>query len=227
VLPNIPLGYDGSYRFEEQGTMLGEGDSIVLYTDGITEARNEQREMLGLNRWREAISRQGTAGCAGLLKEVKTFMANTVPVDDITLMVIRKTGGAEPLTLRVENKIDQWQVLRTALHEYGLCAGLDKRTLKKMEVALEEAVVNIVNYSQGSEIGLTLCGLADKGISVTLSDNGIPFDPTAQEPADTAKAVAERQIGGLGIALLRQIADLLHYRRTDDGLNELTIIKNI
>jgi anti-sigma regulatory factor (Ser/Thr protein kinase) len=183
--------------------------------------------MLGLNRWREAISRQGAAGCAGLLKEVKTFMANTVPVDDITLMVIRKTGGAEPLTLRVENKIDQWQVLRTALHEYGLCAGLDKRTLKKMEVALEEAVVNIVNYSQGSEIGLTLCGLADKGISVTLSDNGIPFDPTAQEPADTAKAVAERQIGGLGIALLRQIADLLHYRRTEDGLNELTIIKNI
>ena len=227
VLPNIPLGYDGGYRFEEQGTMLGEGDSIVLYTDGITEARNDQREMLGLNRWREAISRQGAAGCEGLLKEVKTFMANTVPVDDITLMVIRKTGGAEPLTLRVENKQDQWYILRTALHEYGLCAGLDKRTLKKMEVAVEEAVVNIVNYSQGSEIGLTLCGLADKGISVTLSDNGIPFDPTAQEPADTAKAVAERQIGGLGIALLRQIADLLHYRRTDDGLNELTIIKNI
>ena len=53
--PNIPLGFDGKYRFVEQGVLLGEGDSIVLYTDGITEARNEKREMLGLERWKTIV----------------------------------------------------------------------------------------------------------------------------------------------------------------------------
>ena len=53
--PNIPLGFDGHYSFVEQGCMLGEGDTLVLYTDGVTEARNPEREMLGLERWAEIV----------------------------------------------------------------------------------------------------------------------------------------------------------------------------
>ena len=63
-------------------------------------------------------------------------------------------------------------------------------------------------------------------LTITLTDNGIAFDPTARPEVDTDQVVAERQIGGLGIALLRQIADKVEYRRTD-GQNELIIIKNI
>ena len=48
VEPNIPLGYDGKYQFVEQGCMLGQGETLVLYTDGVTEARNSAREMLGM-----------------------------------------------------------------------------------------------------------------------------------------------------------------------------------
>ena len=48
LTPNIPLGFDGRYSFVEQGCMLGEGDTLVLYTDGVTEARNSAREMLGM-----------------------------------------------------------------------------------------------------------------------------------------------------------------------------------
>ena len=52
------------------------------------------------------------------------------------------------------------------------------------------------------------------------------FDPTKQAEVDTEKVTAERQIGGLGIALLRKIADDVHYERRD-GINELTIFKNL
>ena len=45
--PNIPMGYEGRFKFKEQGTMLRQDEMLVLYTDGITEARNEQHEMLG------------------------------------------------------------------------------------------------------------------------------------------------------------------------------------
>lgn len=226
LIPNIPMGYEGSFRYEEQGVMLHEGDSLVLYTDGITEARNEKREMLGVARWREMIGRQkGSFRCYDLQEEVKAFMVNTEPTDDITLMVIRKLKSVEPRVMRVENKIEQWPALRQTLHAYGLCAGMDKRTLKKIEVAIEEAVVNIVNYSQAEWMEVEV-SRQKSAIRIQLSDNGVAFDPTAQTPADIEKAVEERQIGGLGIALVKQIADELHYRR-GDNTNQLVIIKNI
>ena len=225
-LPNIPMGYDGGFAFEEQGTMLGEGESVILYTDGITEARNDKREMLGLSRWREIIAHQpNEIHCAELQEEIKSFMVNTVPTDDITLMVIRLKSTNKPVSLNVENDISQWRTLRTALHEYGLCAGLEKRVLKKLELALEEAVVNIVNYSQATSIGLEMHYVPSQ-MTIVLTDDGVPFDPTSQALVDTEKVVKSRQIGGLGITLLKQIADDLQYRRTEDGRNELTIIKN-
>ena len=134
-----------------------------------------------------------------------------------------KTNETQPVVLRVPNTIDQWPVLRAALQNYGMCVGVEARTLKKMVVALEEAVVNVINYSQADYISLTI----DQGpLTITLTDNGIAFDPTACPEVDTDQVVAERQIGGLGIALLRQIADKIEYRRTD-GQNVLIITKNI
>ena len=233
IEPNIPLGYNGTFRFVEQGTMLGEGETLVLYTDGVTEARNSAREMLGMKRWIE-LTVNGLKGervnglVEDLLGEVKTFIGSSEPTDDITLMTIRKTTPVEPLMLRVESKIEHWPQMRAALHNYGLCAGMQARALKKLEVAIEEVVVNIVNYSEADwmEIEVESGKLKVESLTVTLRDNGGMFDPTKQAEVDTDAVTAERQIGGLGIALVRQIADDIYYRRVN-ATNELTIIKNI
>ena len=163
----------------------------------------------------------------------KAFIGEAEQSDDITLMTISKRSEMQPCVLQVENKISQWPALRKALQDYGMCVGMEDRKLKKMILALEEAVVNIVNYSQAKTITMTLntqpSALSPQSstLSVTLSDDGIAFDPTAQAEVDTAAVIDQRQIGGLGIALLRQIADEVRYRRTEEGENELTIIKNI
>ncbi len=227
--PNIPMGYEGQFKFKEQGTMLHQDEMIVLYTDGITEARNEQHEMLGSKRWIDIITKHHNAFRDGDFEAINNiglqFVGKAEQTDDMTIMTITKTSPDEPVSLRVENKMDQWPTLRSTLHNYALCAGMDARALKKLEVALEEAVVNIVNYSQATEIELKIKNEELK-IILILSDNGIAFDPTAQEEKDINKAVEERQIGGLGIALVKQIADEVSYRRIDET-NELTIIKNI
>ena len=116
--------------------------------------------------------------------------------------------------------------MRAALHDYGLCAGMEPKALKKTEVAIEEAVANIVNYSQAEWMEMNVECWRPKAFSVTLRDNGLAFDPTLQAAVDTEQAAAERQIGGLGIELLRKIADEMQYSRTD-GINILTIIKHI
>ena len=229
LVPNIPMGYEGTFRFVEQGTMLGKDELLVLYTDGITEARNEKHELLGMKRWIELVKNNEQALRNGDLAAIDEagmqFVGKAEQADDMTLMTILKTSDSQPLTMHVENQLSQWPELKTAFHNYALCVGLDKRTLKKMEVAIEEAVINIVHYSQAEWIELTLSH-QHSAISIQLTDNGVAFDPTKQEEKDINKAVEERQIGGLGIALVQQIADQMLYRRIEDK-NELTIIKNI
>lgn len=217
--PNIPLGYDGTYKFIEQGCMLGEGETLVLYTDGVTEARDSSRQMLGKQRWADMVA-QGEDP----LSIVRRYIGEAEPTDDITLMTIRKLGAVQPVALRVPNREDQWPLLKRTIHECGLCIGMDKRVLKKLEVAAEEAVVNIRLYSQATEIALEVISRQSE-ISVQLTDDGVPFDPTTCVN-DPAKQVGERQIGGLGISLIRQIADDLRYQRIGNT-NQLTIIKNI
>ena len=234
IEPNIPLGYDGRYCFVEQGCMIGEGDTLVLYTDGVTEARNERREMLGMEQWKEII-KSGKCEAEDLLGEVKSFIGTGEQADDITLMTIRKASAVEPLVVRVENKMDQWPVLRCALHDYGVCAGMNARGLKKIELAVEEAVVNIINYSQAEWVELEVKVKSEKRkeesgkreeLSVTLRDNGAAFDPLQEAEVDTDRATAERQVGGMGIHLIRQIVDELHYERKENK-NILRMVKSL
>ena len=235
MVPNIPLGFDEKYKFVEEGFMLGKDEKLVLYTDGVTEARNVAQKMMGRKQWMEIVVHDDD-----LLEAVKRYIGEAEPTDDITLMTICKKSVVQPVSVCVPNSKEQWPLLRSTLHVYGVCIGIEKRTLKKLEIALEEAVVNIMSYSQATEIVLQLHysieGLAEERllstgrkngqqsvVNITLTDNGVPFDPTRSE-CDPAKTIEERQIGGLGISLLRQMTDELHYQRMNER-NQLTIIK--
>ena len=218
--PNIPLGFDGRYSFVEQGCMLGEGETLVLYTDGVTEARNPEREMLGMKRWAEIVANHDD-----LYGAIKTFMGKAEPTDDITLMTIRKKSPVQPVTMRMPCRADQWPVMKETIHSFGLCAGLDKKALKKFEVAAEEAIVNVLHYSQATELEMVLSQVRPvSAISIQLSDDGIAFDPTAHVPNENA--TEERQVGGMGIHLIRQIMDEIHYERSEEK-NILTLVKKI
>ena len=216
IEPNIPLGYDGRYCFVEQGCMLGEGDTLVLYTDGVTEARNERREMLGLKRWSDIVAKN-----EDLPNAIKHFIGQADPTDDITLMTICKESPILPMTINVPCREDQWPVLRNAIHSFGLCIGMERKALKKYEVAAEEAIVNILHYSQANDIEIVLSS-QDSAFTIQLMDDGLPFDPTEHTPNN--KTIDERQIGGMGIHLIRQIVDEMHYERKKEK-NILRMVK--
>ena len=224
MTPNIPLGYEGDFKFVEEGCMLGKDEKLILYTDGVTEARNVTRKMMGEQQWMVIAAQDDD-----LLEAVIQYIGEAEPTDDITLMTISKKSEVQPMSLLVPNSKEQWPLLRRTLHEYGMCIGIEKSTLKKLEVAFEEAVINIMSYSHATVIDLQIMNyeLQDTNykLQITLTDDGVPFDPTVRE-SDTSKAIEERQIGGLGISLMRQIMDELHYQRTD-GKNQLIITKNI
>jgi len=111
----------------------------------------------------------------------------------------------------------------------GMTAGLDMATTMKLNLAVEEAVVNVMNYAypQGTvgDINIEAKG-DDNQLEFIISDSGIPFDPTAKADANTSLTAEERPIGGLGIHLVRQIMDEVMYERKDNK-NILTLRKKL
>ena len=119
------------------------------------------------------------------------------------------------------------------LNEYidSVCEdmGLDMATSMSLNLALEEAVVNVMNYAypKGTKGTVNIETIADNTqITFIISDSGKFFDPTAKEEVDTTLSAEERPIGGLGIHLIRQIMNHVVYERKDDK-NILKLTKNI
>ena len=106
--------------------------------------------------------------------------------------------------------------------------GLDMALTMNLNLALEEAVVNVMSYAYPDSQGDVKVDIMidDQKVVSTLTDSGIPFDPTQKGDVDTTLPAEERPIGGLGIHLVKQIMDKVSYQYVGNQ-NILTLEKNI
>lgn len=106
-----------------------------------------------------------------------------------------------------------------------------ERTRAQLDVAVEEIFVNIARYAYPpDQLGWVLirCQVEEEPprIIVQFVDRGVPFDPLAKKDADITLSAEERQIGGLGILMVKRSMDQVEYTY-EDGQNVLTLTKNI
>jgi serine/threonine-protein kinase RsbW len=103
-------------------------------------------------------------------------------------------------------------------------AGLHPKRVMQLELVVEEVVTNICNYAYEVPPGeITVRAITDEGKFVMeFEDGGIPFDPLEAPEPDVKSGLEERDIGGLGILLVRRMTDEVHYRRFD-GRNVLSV----
>ena len=107
--------------------------------------------------------------------------------------------------------------------------GLDMSLTMSLNLAMEEAVVNVMDYAypDGQKGNVDIEVTADQEwMTFVITDTGIAFDPTMKEDADTTLSAEERPIGGLGIFLVRQLMDVIDYKRQDNK-NVLTLRKKL
>jgi len=132
-------------------------------------------------------------------------------------------------SLTLPNDVNTIPQLNEFLDTFCEEGGVDMETTMSLNLAMEEAVVNVMDYAypKGTEGSVNIEARLDDGdITFVIIDSGIPFDPTAKEDADTTLPLDERNIGGLGIFLTRQIMDEIEYERDNDR-NILTLRKYI
>ena len=133
------------------------------------------------------------------------------------------------LTLALKNNIDEINRLHTFIEEVGEAFELPMKVVLNLNLVLEEAVTNVIMYAypqeQNEHIYLTAKKQDDRLVFV-LTDSGKAFDPTQAPDADISLSADERQIGGLGIFLIRKIMNEVKYERIDDK-NVLTLEKEL
>ena len=94
-----PLGTDEDIEFHGEKTSLSEGDLLVLYTDGIPEAKNAEGKRYGLDRMKTALKGKKTSGDAvrSLKEDLKTFVGGADPFDDVTMLCLVRSKAASRL----------------------------------------------------------------------------------------------------------------------------------
>ncbi len=109
-------------------------------------------------------------------------------------------------------------------------AGCPMLTQTTIDIAVEELFVNIANYAYGDGNGKAVVQVSvheePLSVEITFIDNGVQYDPLAKADPDTTLSAMQRQIGGLGIFMVKKIMDDICYEYKD-GKNILTIKKNL
>ena len=234
VVPNLPLGIIRDMKFVEQETVLQYDDALFLYTDGLSEAENNSQEQFGESRIKTAL--HGRKSSENHLKNIEhrvsLFVDKAPQSDDLTMLFIHYMGkvpaGPYHYQLILHNEIKQIALLPDFVETVAMRVELDHEAALNLNLALEEAVTNVIMYAypEGTDGVVNIDATVDgKNVSFVITDNGIAFDPTAKEEIDIAAGIDERPIGGLGIHLVRTIMDEVSYERKDEK-NILTITKN-
>ena len=235
VVSNIPLGIVSGTNFQEQETDLQYDDALFLYTDGITEAENVKHELFGETRMIDALSnlKGSRTHLEEMQKAISVFVGNAPQSDDITMFIIHYLNEATPDAserhLLIHNDIQQIPQLADFVETIAAEKHLDHSLTLNLNLALEEAVTNVIMYAypEGTDGLVDIEAIIRKdSLSFVISDSGKPFDPTAQPDADISLSAENRQVGGLGIYLVRNIMDSVSYE-SNNGKNILTMTKNI
>ena len=130
--------------------------------------------------------------------------------------------------ITVDATLDNLEVVQNFVSEELESQGCSMKVMMQIEIAVEEIYVNIVHYAYNPEIGKATirCEVTEDPMQVIIQflDSGIPFDPLAKEDADITLSAEERNIGGLGIFMVKQSMDEVNYEYKE-GKNVLTIRK--
>lgn len=235
--PHLPVGAFDDTHYGVQETQLEPDSILFLYTDGLTEAKDINRKQFGIERAETVLGTCKDLNPKEILERITSavhaFVKGAEQSDDLTLLAIRYTPKNRESTLAgtllIKNNVQEVKKLSTFMKSVMEKLNLEQSLARQLRLAVEEAVVNVIDYAYpaGQEGDIEVRILSDgEMLKAVIIDSGVAFDPTAIEKTDTSLPVEDRQMGGLGILLVRGLMDSINYERIKKQ-NILTLIKRI
>jgi sigma-B regulation protein RsbU (phosphoserine phosphatase) len=216
-----PLNAGG---YTESRIVLAQGDTLLLYTDGVTEAEDPTETQFGTQRLHDLLGGDLPDSMESLvhrvLDEAKAFESGRPQTDDRSVVALRFLGTGDSSTAHFEttvpNALERIQDVSAGFEAFAEEQGIPEAVRQKVHTAIDELLSNAIRYAFDDDathligVGITY---ASSGLELRVSDDGRRFDPFRAPPPQTDLPVMERPEGGLGIHILRRLFDRSDYQR--------------
>jgi sigma-B regulation protein RsbU (phosphoserine phosphatase) len=231
--PGYVLGWMENAQYKEREITIEPGDVLYLYTDGVTEAMNGKDELFGEQRLVAALNANRDCPPGELLaavkREVDNFADGTEQADDITMLALKvnSTAGDTVKKLEIQASLENLNKALDFINTELEQRGCPRDIQGKIEIAVEEIFVNIVNYAYSPGVGgvVIFISVTDKTV-IRFEDTGRPYNPLEKSEPDFNKPLMERDIGGLGVFLVKKMMDKVEYNRVGNK-NILVMTKDM
>lgn len=228
----MPLGLMPAMDYEERTHVLGDGDLMVLTSDGITEAHNPEGEMYGFSRLRGRVAENAEDGdmVSSLIHDLEKWTGKDAEQeDDITLVVVRRIASAssaatvfgpeqEILTeFTIASLEGNERLAIEKVAEVVGSLGLTSARFEKLKTAVGETVMNAIEHGNENnpalDVAVRVSANADQ-LRVTVTDQGGEKDiPAAVTPDLEAKLAGEQTPRGWGLFLIGEMVDEVNTSR--------------
>ena len=230
----VVMGAMPGLAYGEDETSLAREDSLFVFTDGVTEAMDQDGELFGEPRLEEFLAKADDSAAQNLtaaaLQRIEEFAVGAEQADDITLLAYRLQESPvmterNSLEISISADIAELARVQEATEKFAAEMDVPAGTIQKMSIILDELLNNTISYgfddANDHEIHLSIES-NDDHVTLKISDDGIPFNPFAHSAPDTSLSIEEREIGGLGVMLVKQLTDSQAYQRLS-GRNVITL----
>lgn len=232
-ISGMALGAWSGVKYTVHTEQLKRGDMLFLYTDGVTEANNPIGGLFGEERLEEVLKGQRGAGLARFARKatsfispkeychrmrgaVDSFAGTAAQFDDITMLALNYRGTPKiseksfPATLESVPALSEFA--EKALMDSDCPDGVRQELL----VALDEVSNNVASYSKATSMTLTVEAAVNPSVwRMVVSDDGIPWNPLEHMDPDVTLSADDREIGGLGILMVKRLMDDVSYVYAD------------
>ncbi|MBP7211388.1 SpoIIE family protein phosphatase [bacterium] len=222
---NIALGVweDATYKYGE--LKLNPSESILLYTDGVTEANDESKNLFGETRLIETLNKKELLKSKDVINQVSKSIAEYTKeceqADDITMLAFKYTGVNNMLEkVAVPAQISELKPFINWLENMCMKCGMDEEKKSKLLICAEEIFVNIAYYAYPDHLKDKIQDTtimfkyveSTREVSIIFTDSGLKYNPLTQSKTpDINSSLEERTPGGLGILMVKNMMTSVDY----------------
>ncbi len=219
--------------YKEDTLTLDKNDTLFLFTDGVTEAMNADEELYGEERLENFLAKSDVRDVKqtinSLLKDIELYEDGNPQTDDITLLscFYKGTTVIDTANIKIENSLENLTQVAEFFDNFCEKNSIDMGVNQKINLSLDDLLNNIISYgyrdSELHQISLEFT-LLEKEIIVVVQDDAVAFNPFNGDGVDTSLSIDDRDIGGLGIHLIKQLMSSYKYvRKSNENLVTLTM----
>lgn len=233
-------------EYKEYEIWLKPGSEVFLYTDGVTEATSEKNEQFGTKRLLESLNGGLAPELKGVLERVNdavdVFVGDAPQFDDITMLCLYYAGadatdsseeqreGIYMKEMTLEATVDNIPVVTDFVDTELEALECPMKAQMQIDIAIDELFGNIAHYAYDPLTGPATVRVEvdddPMAVIITFIDHGKPYDPLAGKEPDVTLNAEDREVGGLGVFLVKKTMDEITYEYKN-GQNILKIRKNM